>query len=209
MAKRKSYVASTSINATRFHVASSSCGHIRRIPQDKLQKFRSFKAAIDAGKRPCTCVVPKPRAARKVTLQKTNLQPGVDVVKGPATKRTHSKSGAFAKGNPGGPGNPYLKEVKKERESFAVALRSLSPKHVFDVLWSMYLKATGPERNVAAANIFLNQTLGRPAVAITLKGDSGPLEKLMEIIRDGRNGKKPKKIDVDVIEKAKRDAERR
>lgn len=181
------------------------------MPDDIRIKFRTLKSAVAAGKKPCPfCVLPKrerkPRIRKKPRVSEG--RPGIDVVRGPATAKTHGKRG-FAKGNPGGPGNPHLKEIKKEREAFAVALRSFDPSHVRDVLWAMYKKATGPERNVAAANIFLNQTLGRPAVAILLKGESGPLEKLMEIIREGRNGKKPiKKIDVDVIEKAERDAKR-
>ncbi|KKN10478.1 hypothetical protein LCGC14_1036270 [marine sediment metagenome] len=124
----------------------------------------------------------KARAPKRRTKSRDKvLRPGIDVVKGPSNSKTHTSSGKFAKGNPGGPGNPEFRELHRTREALSVALRSFDPVHVFEVLKAAYIKATS-ERNVAAMRVFLEYTLGKPTVTLALKHEGGPMSQLLEYI---------------------------
>ena len=123
-----------------------------------------------------------PRRKKNAKAAKPKRRPGVDVVKGPSTPKTHDSNGHFKKGNPGGPGNPVWRETHDKRQSLVVALRSFDPIHVFDVLKAMFVEAT-VEGNTAAAKIFLEYTLGKPTVTLALKTEGGPMAQLLEYIQ--------------------------
>lgn len=123
-----------------------------------------------------------PKRKKNAKAKKPDRRPGIDVVKGPATEKTHTATGRFKKGNPGGPGNPVWRETHDKREALITAMRSFDPIHVFNVLLAMYIEAT-TERNTAAAKIFLEYTLGKPTITLALKDPGGMREKLLEFIQ--------------------------
>jgi hypothetical protein len=72
--------------------------------------------------------------------------------------------GRFAKGNKGGPGNPFTKKVNQLRSAL---LRASTPKDVKEVMAALLKEAKAGD--VAAAKEWLDRTVGKApqAVAIT------------------------------------------
>lgn len=69
--------------------------------------------------------------------------------------------GQFAKGNPGGPGNPLARRTAQLRSAL---LRYVKPKHMRAVVKALYEQAIGGD--LAAIREFLDRTIGR-AVPMT------------------------------------------
>jgi hypothetical protein len=75
-----------------------------------------------------------------------------------ATER--EAKGRFAKGNSGGPGNPYARLVAALRKA---AIEAVTPEDIRDIINALKEKAkTG---DLAAAKLLLSYTLGKPAAA--------------------------------------------
>jgi hypothetical protein len=78
----------------------------------------------------------------------------------PATPEGRESNGQFAKGNPGGPGNPYARQVAAMRLR---ALDGVSGDDVEAILAKMVELAKAGD--VAAARLVLQYTLGRPVAS--------------------------------------------
>jgi hypothetical protein len=78
---------------------------------------------------------------------------------GPASGR--GPNGRFCKGNAGGPGNPFAREVAAMRQEF---LKAVTAEDVAAIARAMIAKAK--EGDVAAAKVVLQYTLGKPAQAV-------------------------------------------
>jgi hypothetical protein len=65
--------------------------------------------------------------------------------------------GRFAKGNSGGPGNPYNATVQKLR---AAMVRAISPEDIAEVIGQVLTQAK--EGNLAAVKLLLSYTIGQP-----------------------------------------------
>ena len=65
--------------------------------------------------------------------------------------------GRFAKGNPGGPGNPLAQKATEMRQA---AMDAIGPEHVGAILRKVARKAL--EGDLRAARIVLDRVLGRP-----------------------------------------------
>src|SRR5688572_8101552 len=73
----------------------------------------------------------------------------------PETER--ETNGRFARGNRGGPGNPYARQVAALRQA---ALEAVGPEQIKEIMNALVLKArTG---DIAAARLVLSYTLGKP-----------------------------------------------
>src|SRR5436305_1991714 len=70
-------------------------------------------------------------------------------------------NGRFTKGNPGGPGNPFARQVAAMRQEF---LKAASKEDIAEIARAMIAKAK--EGDVAAAKVVLQYTLGKPAAAV-------------------------------------------
>jgi hypothetical protein len=70
-------------------------------------------------------------------------------------------NGRFTKGNAGGPGNPFARQVAAMRQEF---LKAVTSEDMAEIARAMIAKAK--EGDVAAAKIVLQYTLGRPAEAV-------------------------------------------
>jgi hypothetical protein len=76
----------------------------------------------------------------------------------PSPKGTNGRGpdGRFAPGNPGGPGNPFAREVAALRRA---ALAHGTPERITDVMQTLYEKACGG--NMTAARLYLSYTAGK------------------------------------------------
>src|SRR6266480_1919919 len=72
----------------------------------------------------------------------------------------HEANGQFAKGNPGGPGNPFARQVAKLRK---VILNRLTEEDLLAITEALLAKAK--EGSVGAAKLLLSYALGKPASA--------------------------------------------
>ena len=72
-----------------------------------------------------------------------------------------STNGQFAKGNPGGPGNPYARHVARLRASLIEAVGDDGLK---DIVQGMVTAAKGGD--VAAAKLLLSYLLGKPVESV-------------------------------------------
>jgi hypothetical protein len=70
-------------------------------------------------------------------------------------------NGRFTKGNAGGPGNPFARQVAAMRLEF---LKAVTSEDIAEIARAMVAKAK--EGDVAAAKVVLQYTLGRPAGAV-------------------------------------------
>ena len=70
-------------------------------------------------------------------------------------------NGQFAKGNPGGPGNPYARHVARLRASLIEAVGDDGLK---DIVQGMVTAAKGGD--VAAAKLLLSYLLGKPVESV-------------------------------------------
>ena len=77
-------------------------------------------------------------------------------------------SGRFTKGNPGGPGNPFARQVGQLR---AAMLNAVDPKDVQEIIEAVVTKAK--EGDLRAAKLLLDYSVGRPVPATEPPGD-GP-----------------------------------
>jgi len=89
------------------------------------------------------------------TVEGQQTQPSANGVNGRAM------DGRFAKGNPGGPGNPFARQVAALRR---VLLEAVSPHDLRGIVSKMVELAK--EGHVAAAKIVFEYTLGKPAKAV-------------------------------------------
>jgi hypothetical protein len=81
--------------------------------------------------------------------------------KGGAGRNGRDSKGRFAKGNSGGPGNPFAANVAQLRKA---ALKIVTPKEMEDVFRVLLLRAkTG---NLEAMKLLFLYTLGKPAELI-------------------------------------------
>ena len=72
-----------------------------------------------------------------------------------------NSKGQFAKGNPGGPGNPYARHVARLRASLIEAVGDDGLK---DIVQGMVTAAKGGD--VAAAKLLLSYLLGKPVESV-------------------------------------------
>ena len=72
-----------------------------------------------------------------------------------------NSNGQFAKGNPGGPGNPYARHVARLRASLIEAVGDDGLK---DIVQGMVTAAKGGD--VAAAKLLLSYLLGKPVESV-------------------------------------------
>ena len=72
-----------------------------------------------------------------------------------------NSNGQFAKGNPGGPGNPYARRVARLR---ATLLDAVGDNGLADIVQGMITAAKGGD--VAAAKLLLSYLLGKPADSV-------------------------------------------
>ena len=81
----------------------------------------------------------------------------------PSTNGTSGRNtnGQFAKGNPGGPGNPYARHVARLRTSLIEAVGDDGLK---DIVQGMVTAAKGGD--VAAAKLLLSYLLGKPVESV-------------------------------------------
>ena len=70
----------------------------------------------------------------------------------------HEPNGRFARGNPGGPGNPYARQVAALRK---VILKSVTEEDLLAIVEA--LKAKAREGSVGAAKLLLAYAIGKPA----------------------------------------------
>ena len=70
------------------------------------------------------------------------------------------KTGQFTKGNKGGPGNPHARHVAQLRQAFLEAATPQRMQQLADKLFALALAG-----DVAAARLFLEHSVGRPAAA--------------------------------------------
>jgi hypothetical protein len=80
---------------------------------------------------------------------------------GASPQEGRSANGRFAKGNPGGPGNPFARQVAAMRQEFFTAVTG---EDIAAIARVMIEKAK--EGDVAAARIVLQYTLGKPAATV-------------------------------------------
>jgi hypothetical protein len=80
----------------------------------------------------------------------------------PAPNGHREASGRFLKGNPGGPGNPYVKQVAALKASLYEAL---TPADIRAVMAKMRDEALAG--SVAAARLLLEYSIGRPLPGTT------------------------------------------
>jgi hypothetical protein len=92
----------------------------------------------------------------------TTDRPGSPEPRDSAAKSTeHDGRGRFAKGNKGGPGNPYARQVAKLRQAMLAVVK---PEDIQAIIVRMILAAqTG---DVAAAKLALAYTLGKPGETV-------------------------------------------
>jgi hypothetical protein len=76
-------------------------------------------------------------------------------------KNGHDARGRFTHGNPGGPGNPFARQVAALRAAFLYEVSSEDIKEIAAVL-----KAQAKKGDVAAARLVLAYSLGKPARAV-------------------------------------------
>jgi len=76
------------------------------------------------------------------------------------TPETRAAGGRFAKGNRGGPGNPFARQTARLRQA---ALDATSPEDVRNIFDALKKKAL--EGDVPAAKLVLSYTVGKPVVA--------------------------------------------
>ncbi len=81
----------------------------------------------------------------------------------PSTNGTSGRksNGQFAKGNPGGPGNPYARRVARLR---ATLLDAVGENGLADIVQGMITAAKGGD--VAAAKLLLSYLLGKPVESV-------------------------------------------
>ena len=81
----------------------------------------------------------------------------------PSTNGTSGRTsnGQFAKGNPGGPGNPYARRVARLR---ATLLDAVGENGLADIVQGMVTAAKGGD--VAAAKLLLSYLLGKPVESV-------------------------------------------
>ena len=72
-----------------------------------------------------------------------------------------NSNGQFAKGNPGGPGNPYARRVARLR---ATLLDAVGENGLADIVQGMITAAKGGD--VAAAKLLLSYLLGKPVESV-------------------------------------------
>ncbi len=72
-----------------------------------------------------------------------------------------TSNGQFAKGNPGGPGNPYARRVARLR---ATLLDAVGENGLADIVQGMITAAKGGD--VAAAKLLLSYLLGKPVESV-------------------------------------------
>src|SRR5438105_3810188 len=86
----------------------------------------------------------------------SNPRPTENVAQTPTTGR--EANGQFAKGNPGGPGNPFARQVAKLRK---VILNRLTEEDLLAITEALLAKAR--EGSVSAAKLLLAYAIGKPA----------------------------------------------
>ena len=72
-----------------------------------------------------------------------------------------NSNGQFAKGNPGGPGNPYARRVARLRSAL---LDAVGENGLTDIVQGMVTAAKGGD--VAAAKLLLSYLLGKPVESV-------------------------------------------
>src|SRR5437763_15173752 len=72
----------------------------------------------------------------------------------------HEPNGQFAKGNPGGPGNPFARQVAQLRK---VIINRLTEEDLLAITEALLAKAK--QGSVGAAKLLLSYALGKPAPA--------------------------------------------
>jgi hypothetical protein len=80
----------------------------------------------------------------------------------PVTTNGRGSNGRFLPGNPGGPGNPYVKQVAALK---AALYESLTTDDIRAVMWKMREEALAGD--VAAARLLLEYAIGKPLPGTT------------------------------------------
>jgi hypothetical protein len=79
----------------------------------------------------------------------------------------HDERHRFAKGNPGGPGNPYIRRLAEHRQALAEAITADDLRAVLKKLLKLALAG-----EAWAISEVLNRCLGRPPLPVELAGDA-------------------------------------
>ena len=77
------------------------------------------------------------------------------------TSSQHGAKGRFVRGNSGGPGNPFARQVAELRKAM---LEAVTVSRIRNIAESMIQRAESGD--VAAARLVLQYTLGKPAAAV-------------------------------------------
>lgn len=77
-----------------------------------------------------------------------------------AAKTERVNKGQFARGNPGGPGNPFARYVGQLRSAMIAAVQPEDLQHIIRVLIALAVAG-----DLAAARLVLQYTVGKPAPA--------------------------------------------
>ncbi len=99
--------------------------------------------------------------------------------------RGRDERGRFAKGNPGGPGNPNAQHVAKLRDGFLSACSVADVRAICRKLVAMAKRG-----NVLAAREVLDRTIGKPATVLEHLADDTPgmiLPVLEVLVRDSND----------------------
>src|SRR5271166_6331543 len=75
--------------------------------------------------------------------------------------KDRSAGGQFLPGNPGGPGNPFARNVASLRAAF---LRRLTPEHIEEIAGILHEKARSGD--LAAIRLLLAYSIGKPAPTV-------------------------------------------
>ena len=107
-------------------------------------------------------------------MSETGL-PGQDSKPSPNGNNGRDADGRFAKGNAGGPGNPYAQRVGKLRSAMLRAVTAADMKAILACLVKL-----AKEGNVRAAREVLDRCIGRPTESDLI----GRIEQLEHIVKE-------------------------
>ena len=110
--------------------------------------------------------------ARKLLMRKVGAGPL------PNGGNGRDRLGRFAKGNPGGPGNPHAAAVGAWRSALA---KSVTPDDLQDVIGQLLKQAKDGEP--WAIRELLNRCLGRPEQALTIENEIPTFEQIVKVLR--------------------------
>ena len=94
-------------------------------------------------------------------------------------KTGRNKNGKFAKGNPGGPGNPFLKHVNKFRKAL---YKCVTEKDFIELVKGQMEKAKSDPN---AARLMLGYLIGNPEQTFNLTGEQAVTVQIVNKVMEG------------------------